>query len=45
MIKIQNVNHIFGKKQILKDFSLNINSNTVTSILGPSGSGKTTILD
>ena len=44
MIKIKNVNHIFGKKQILKDFSLDINSNTVTSILGPSGSGKTTIL-
>ena len=32
------------KKQILKDFSLNINSNSVTSILGPSGSGKTTLL-
>ena len=44
MIKIQNVNHFFKKKQILKDFSLNINSNSVTSILGPSGSGKTTLL-
>ena len=44
MIKIKNVNHFFKKKQILKDFSLNINSNSVTSILGPSGSGKTTLL-
>ena len=44
MIKIENVNHFFNKKQILKDFSLNINSNSVTSILGPSGSGKTTLL-
>ena len=44
MIKINNVNHFFNKKQILKDFSLNINSNSVTSILGPSGSGKTTLL-
>ena len=44
MIKIENVNHFFKEKQILKDFSLNINSNSVTSILGPSGSGKTTIL-
>ena len=44
MIKINNVNHFFKKKQILKDFSLNINSNSVTSILGPSGSGKTTLL-
>ena len=43
MIKINNVNH-FLKKQILKDFSLNINSNSVTSILGSSGSGKTTLL-
>ena len=44
MIKIKNVNHFFNEKQILKDFSLNINSNSVTSILGPSGSGKTTLL-
>ena len=43
MIKINNVNHFFKKKHILKDFSLNINSNSVTSILGPSGSGKTTL--
>ena len=44
MIKIDSVNHFFKEKQILKDFSLNINSNSVTSILGPSGSGKTTLL-
>ncbi len=44
MIEISNVNHFFNNKQILKDFSLNINSNSVTSILGPSGSGKTTLL-
>ena len=44
MIKINNVNHFFKKKQILKDFSLKINPNSVTSILGPSGSGKTTLL-
>ncbi len=44
MIKISNVNHFFKEKQILKDFSLNIISNSVTSILGPSGSGKTTLL-
>ena len=44
MIKINNVTHSLKKKQILKDFSLNINSNSVTSILGPSGSGKTTLL-
>ena len=44
MIKINNVNYFFKEKHILKDFSLNINSNSVTSILGPSGSGKTTLL-
>ena len=44
MIKINNVNHFFKEKQILKGFSLQINSNSVTSILGPSGSGKTTLL-
>ena len=44
MIKINNVSHFYKDKQILRDFSLNINSNSVTSILGPSGSGKTTLL-
>ena len=44
MIKINNVHHFFKEKHILKDFSLQINSNSVTSILGPSGSGKTTLL-
>ena len=44
MIRISNIDHFFKEKHILKDFSLNINSNSVTSILGPSGSGKTTLL-
>ena len=44
MIEFINVSHFFKNKQILNNFSLNIKSNKVTSLLGPSGSGKTTIL-
>ena len=44
MIEFLNVNHFFKNKKILDNFSLNIKSNKVTSLLGPSGSGKTTIL-
>ncbi len=44
MIEFLDVKHNFNSKKILNNFSLNIKSNKVTSLLGPSGSGKTTIL-
>lgn len=44
MIKINNINKKFGKKEILKDINSDISENKITAILGPNGSGKTTLI-
>ncbi|NSL53102.1 ABC transporter ATP-binding protein [Bacillus sp. P2(2020)] len=43
-IRIEHVNKIFGKKQVLYDITLDIPSSKIIGILGPSGSGKTTLV-
>lgn len=43
-IKIDNLNCLFGEKQILSNISLNIEKGKFYSIIGPNGSGKTTLL-
>jgi len=44
MIKLRNISFSYGKKQILKDFSLNITKGDVICLSGESGCGKTTVL-
>lgn len=46
MIKIEHLNKFYGKKQILKDVSFNIETNRKNTygIVGPNGAGKTTII-
>ncbi len=46
MIKLEtrSLNIYYGSFQVVSDLSIQIASNTITSIIGPSGSGKTTLL-
>ena len=43
-ISIENLNKSYGKTQVIKDFSLNIKSQSFTTLVGPSGCGKSTLL-
>ena len=43
-IKFQNISFAYGDKQILKDFSLEVEDGQILCLLGPSGCGKTTLL-
>ncbi len=44
MIKLENVTFAYGKKQVLKDFSLQIEKGERVCLFGESGKGKTTVL-
>lgn len=44
MVQIKHIKKSFGKQEVLKDVSLEIDDGQVVVILGPSGSGKTTLL-
>ena len=44
MIKVENLYKQFGKTEVLKNISTNVDNGEVVSIIGPSGSGKSTFL-
>ena len=44
MLKLTDVHKSFGKVEVLKGISLNVEKGCVTAIIGPSGAGKTTLL-
>ncbi len=43
-VKFENVSVSYGKKQVLKNFSLEVNSGEILCLVGPSGCGKTTLV-
>ena len=44
MLKLTNISHSFGEKQVLRDFSLTLRPGQRIALMGPSGVGKTTVL-
>ncbi len=44
MLSIKNISYSVGKKEIVKDISINFLPGEFTMILGPNGSGKSTFL-
>ncbi len=44
MIKLENIKKNYGKLQVLKDVSLEVEIGDIMCIIGPSGSGKSTLL-
>ena len=44
ILSMQNIKKSFGKNEVLKDISLEVNKGDVVSIIGPSGGGKSTLL-
>ncbi|AKX34430.1 iron complex transport system ATP-binding protein [Spiroplasma litorale] len=45
MIILDKVNKFYGKKQVLKDISLNIQDNETIAFIGSNGSGKSTLVE
>ena len=44
VIRVNNIKKNYGKLEVLKDISVDINEGEVVCIIGPSGSGKSTFL-
>lgn len=45
MIKLENINQAYGKKQVLKNINLEIQDNKITALVGANGAGKSTLLN
>ncbi len=43
-VKFENITATYGKKTVLKDFSLTVDSGEILCLVGPSGCGKTTLV-
>ncbi|MFA5059365.1 MAG: phosphate ABC transporter ATP-binding protein PstB [Candidatus Omnitrophota bacterium] len=44
VLQVKNLDSYYGKKQVLKDITLDIQERSVTALMGPSGCGKSTLI-
>ena len=44
MVRIKDLYKSFGRNEVLKGLTLDLNSSGITAVLGPNGSGKTTLI-
>ena len=44
MLKIENIETGYGKKQVIFDVSLEVKQGEIVALIGPNGSGKSTVL-
>lgn len=44
IVEVENLKKSFGKLEVLKQISFDVNKNDVVAVIGPSGSGKSTML-
>lgn len=44
IIEINNLSKSYGKKEVLKNLNLNIDSGKIVGLLGPNASGKSTLI-
>lgn len=44
ILKVENVNKIYGNKKVLNDIDFSINEGEIVGLVGPNGAGKTTIM-
>lgn len=45
IIRLENISHSFGEKEVLKDINLEVKKGEIVGLLGPSGAGKTTLIN
>ena len=43
-LEVENLNVNYGDKEIIKDFSFNINAGEMVTVIGPNGGGECTLI-
>ncbi len=44
IVKLDNVNVVFGDRQVVQNVSFNLHTDCITTLIGPNGAGKTTLV-
>jgi ABC-type branched-subunit amino acid transport system ATPase component len=44
LLKVENLTVCYGKREIIKNISINVDEGSIVSIIGPNGAGKSTTI-